>query len=87
MFIIDAQPFSNSFKGGTWGCEKIWEGGVLYFRVLLQFCNPFLKSFEGVHKVAPPPPPLPLLASMLIHFYLIEHYLLSFILSNTFLSF
>jgi hypothetical protein len=65
MFIIDAQPFSNSFKGGTWGCEKIWEGGVLYFRVLLQFCNPFLKSFEGVHKVAPPPPPLPLLASMM----------------------
>ena len=26
-------------------------------------------------------------ARMLIHFYLIEHYLLSFILSNTFLSF
>jgi hypothetical protein len=27
---IDAQSFSNSFEGGTWGCEKIWEG-VLYF--------------------------------------------------------
>jgi hypothetical protein len=22
--------FSNSFEGGTWGCEKIWEGGPLF---------------------------------------------------------
>jgi hypothetical protein len=51
--------------GGTWGCEKIWEG-VLYFCGLLHFYDPiaFLwsncsKSFEGVHEVAPSSPPGP----------------------------
>jgi hypothetical protein len=40
---IDAQSFSNSFEGGTWGFEKIWEG-VLYFRVLLHFYDPIFRS-------------------------------------------
>ncbi len=26
----------NFFRGGTWGCEKMW-AGVLHFRVLLHF--------------------------------------------------
>jgi hypothetical protein len=35
MLALDAQSFSNSFEGGTWGCEKIQ--GVSYFLVLLHF--------------------------------------------------
>lgn len=23
---IDAQPFSNYFEGGSWGCEEIYRG-------------------------------------------------------------
>jgi hypothetical protein len=29
--------FQIIFEVATWGFEKIWEGGVLYFRVLLHF--------------------------------------------------
>ena len=36
MLALDAKfSFSNSFEGGTWGCEKIQ--GVSYFFVLLHF--------------------------------------------------
>ena len=56
IFVCNCHRCTVIFKffwGGTWGCEKIWEG-VLYFRVLLQFlCYNFSKSLEGVHEVPP----------------------------------
>ncbi len=52
--IIDAQSFSNSFEGGTWGCEKIWEGGVLYFSLLLYFYDPIFQSLLRGYMRCPP---------------------------------
>jgi len=54
---IDAQSFSNSFEGGTWGWEKIWKG-VLYFRVLLHFYDPIFQSLLRGYMRCPPRPPL-----------------------------
>jgi hypothetical protein len=42
---IEVHSFSNSLEGGTWGCEKIWEG-VLYFHVLLHFHDPIFQSLS-----------------------------------------
>jgi hypothetical protein len=43
LWFIDAQLFLNIFEGGTWGCEKNWEG-VLYSHVLLNFYDPIFLS-------------------------------------------
>ena len=66
QLFTDAQSFSNPFEGGTWGCEKIWEG-VLYFCSLLHFYDPiFLSLLKGYLRCPFPlssPPPGPLCAS------------------------
>ena len=60
------------------------------YTILLFYCE--LNKFRSTFKISETnfsdnPNLLISHARMLIHFYLIEHYLLSFILSNTFPSF
>jgi hypothetical protein len=43
------------FWGGTWSCEKIWEG-VLYFCVLLHFYVTIFQSLLRGYMRCPPPP-------------------------------
>jgi hypothetical protein len=50
---IDAVIF-KFFWGGTWGCEKIWEG-VLYFCVLLHFYIKIFQVFWGGTRGTPLP--------------------------------
>jgi hypothetical protein len=33
---------ANSFEGGTWGCEKISEGGRFYFIFMWKFSKIFI---------------------------------------------
>ena len=47
------QSVSNSFEGGTWGCEKIWGGGPLFSCLIAFLWSNFSKSFEGVHEEHP----------------------------------
>ncbi len=54
---IDAKSFSNYYEGGTWGCEKMWEGGPLFSCFMAFLWSNFWNSFEGVHEVPPLLPP------------------------------
>ncbi len=65
LFVTPKHIF-KFFWGGTWGCEKIWEG-VLYFRVLLHFNVTIFQSLlRGYMRCPPLSPPPPLCASMVL---------------------
>jgi hypothetical protein len=35
---------TNSFEGDTWGCEKIWEVGVMFYCIFMW------KSFKDLYR-------------------------------------
>ena len=71
IFVCNCHRCTVIFKffwGGTWGCEKIWEG-VLYFGVALHLYDPIFEVFwGGTREVLP----LPLSPPPCVHLWLKE---------------